>query len=591
MISKLLKNLCLFWITAAVLTAVFPSAQSLAAVTTGDLQTIQRQQEQIRQQQEDRLRQQEEEFRSRSEEPPSSAQPKTFPHLEEKDGAPCLEVKEVRVSGVSLLSDRAIKKITSPYENQCLSLAGINNLLRDITNAYIEKGYITSRAFVDTNQSEAGVLRIMVVEGKVERIIINDGDRNKYYQGKAAFPFLEGKPLSLRDIEQGLDQLNRLPSNNATMELEPGTELGATTVKVYTPELRSYRGNVRLDNLGQRNTGKTQYSLSFEKDNYIGLGDQVAVYWTEDVPFWENSFHSGEEIGHNQSLSAYVSFPIGYWTIYANASSSKYDTTIFGQQGNYESSGETNAGSVQLERVIHRDAHSKTSASVGLNLRDTNSYIENFYLESSSYNLTTLDVSLSHNRRLLGGVASLRLAYTRGMPWFGAGNDFSSGPSAPKSKFDKYSATLSWYRPITLGEQGFYLNALAHGQLSPQTLYGAERISIGGRSSVRGFDEESITGDSGFYARNELGWNLPWFECLKKVRTLYGMQLYAAYDYGYIKKDKRDPYERGAMQGVAVGLRSLGDLSFDLTYSKALRAPGFINKPTDEVYALVSYSI
>lgn len=228
---------------------------------------------------------------------------------------------------------------------------------------------------------------------------------------------------------------------------------------------------------------------------------------------------------------------------------------------------------------------------MGLNYRDTNTYIERIQLESSSYSLATLEASASHNRRVLGGVASLRLVYTRGMPWFGAGYDYSSGPSAPKSEFDKYSATLSWYRPFAIGEERLYWNALAHGQLAEQTLYGAERISIGGRSSVRGFHEETITGDEGFYLRNELGWNTPWFENLQNSNILYGLQLYAAYDYGYIKKDKRDPYERGSMQGVAVGLRSLGDLNFDITFSRALKAPDFIDKRGSEIYAVFSYNI
>lgn len=591
MIGKIRKILIFYLVCVALMGVVFPAAQSLAAVSTGDLQTIQRQQEQIIQQQEERLRRQEEEFRRGLDNPPGAAEPETFPHLEEKEGAPCLEVKEVRISGATLLNSRVLRKIAAPYENQCLSLAGINNLLRDITNAYIEKGYVTSRAFIDTNQNADGILQIMVVEGTVQEIIINDGERNRIYQGKAAFPGLAGKPLNLRDIEQGLDQLNRLPSNNAVMELEPGSELGGTLVKVYTPDSRTWRGNVRLDNLGQRSTGKTQYSLSFEKDNYVGLGDQLAVYWTEDTPFWERSFRSGDEIGRNNSLSSYLSFPLGYWTIYANASTSKYHTTIFGEMANYKTNGETNSGSLQLERVVHRDANSKTSASIGLNLRDTNTFIEGFYLESSSYRLSTLETSLSHNRRIWGGVGSIRMSYTRGLPWFKAGHDFSSGPSAPKSKFDKYSATLSWYKPFAVGEQRLYWNAMAHGQLAPQTLYGAERISVGGRNSVRGFHEDSITGDKGFYFRNELGWNAPWFASLQQNSTMYGLQLYAAYDYGYIRKDKRDPFERGVMQGMALGVRSLGDFSFDITWSKALKEPEFIRERSSEIYAVFSYAI
>lgn len=92
-----------------------------------------------------------------------------------------------------------------------------------MTNAYIKGGYITSRAFVNPNPPEEGVLEILVIEGTVEKIIINDGKAKG--QEFTAFPGLTGGPLNLRDIDQGLDQLNRLPSNNTVMQIEPGGQL------------------------------------------------------------------------------------------------------------------------------------------------------------------------------------------------------------------------------------------------------------------------------------------------------------------------------------------------------------------------------
>ncbi len=39
---------------------------------------------------------------------------------------------------------------------------------------------------------------------------------------KTAIIGAEGKPLNLRDLEQALDQINKLQSNNATMNIYPG---------------------------------------------------------------------------------------------------------------------------------------------------------------------------------------------------------------------------------------------------------------------------------------------------------------------------------------------------------------------------------
>jgi hemolysin activation/secretion protein len=52
----------------------------------------------------------------------------------------------VRVAGVRLFSAKNVQAMTVPYENRCLTLADIANLLRDISNAYIRRGYVTARA-------------------------------------------------------------------------------------------------------------------------------------------------------------------------------------------------------------------------------------------------------------------------------------------------------------------------------------------------------------------------------------------------------------------------------------------------------------
>ncbi len=566
-----------------------------AASAPGDLRELQRQHDQILQQQEELRRRQEEEFRRRQDAPPSGVEAPRLEHQAPAPDAPCLEVKRVALSGATLLSERTLRSLCAPYENRCLTLADVTNLLRDITNAYIERGYITSRAFADPAQDEKGVLRVMVVEGTVEKIILNDGDADMYYRGRTAFPGLEGGPLNLRDIEQGLDQLNRLPSSDANMELVPGQRAGGTVVKVTYPRKRSWRGGGGADNLGQSSTGQMQYNLFVEKDNLMGIGDQFAAYWSEDARPLNSSFYpERHNDGHNHSFSAFFSVPWGYWTFSGNFSRFTYDSTIHGMNARYSSSGETATNSMQIERVLHRDAEGKTSLAASLNNRSVDSWIESTRLETGSYDLNTLVVTASHNRRIFGGVASAGLSWTRGLDTFGATKQKQHGHSVPQSLFDKYSASLSWYRPLSVpmfgGDQRLYWSLSAQGQLTPDTLYGPERIQIGGYGSVRGFREDSIAGDQGAYVRNEFGWDLPWFETLKNKGPVTGVQVYAAYDYGRLVADSRDPYERGTMQGAALGLRTLGDCSLNVSVARALDHPAFVRARDAEWYASIRYS-
>jgi hemolysin activation/secretion protein len=48
-------------------------------------------------------------------------------------------------------------------------------------------------------------------------------------------------------------------------------------------------------------------------------------------------------------------------------------------------------------------------------------------------------------------------------------------------------------------------------QISKDTLFGSEQFSVGGYYSVRGFRENYISGDHGYYFRNKANFNLGQF--------------------------------------------------------------------------------
>ncbi len=563
---------------------------SFAAQPSPDaLRGLNRLQEQQQQQQEERRRSQEDALRRRGEGPPSLPGTQPLPQLPEESGAPCMEVRTIEVTGCTIYSERKIRDIVVGYEGKCLTLADINNLLRKITNLYLEDGYVTSRAFADTTQEEPGVLKIVVIEGKVEDIIFNDGDRNMYYRGYMSFPAIKGKVLNLRDIEQGLDQMNRLRSGNASMELLPGDSLGGTIVMVRDDPLKTWWAGLGLDNLGQRSTGQYQYAASIEKDNFFGLGDQVAFFWTQDAPFLDSGMHKGRQQGHNHSAAGYFSLPIGYWTLSADISAYSYDTRIPGELQDFTFKGTSNTMHAAIERVIHRDAESKTSLGLSITNRNVDNSIEGYHLDVSSYDLTTLTGSITHSRRVFGGVLGGGFDYSQGVG-LKAKREADYDHDTPSTRYKKYGANISWYRPFALFEEQFSWSLFAAGQISPDTLFGAERVQIGGYGTVRGFHEDSFSGDQGGYVRNEVACHCQVPGVLAEKGILSAVQVFAAYDAGYVHRDRRNPYERGRAQGIAAGIRTRGDCSFELTFAKAVAKPSFVKTRDSEVYASVRWT-
>ncbi|MDR1124883.1 MAG: hypothetical protein LBM64_02310 [Deltaproteobacteria bacterium] len=103
--------------------------------------------------------------------------------------AACIEVSHIDLAGVTVIPASEIERLIPLYAGRCLTLADINNLLRDITNLYIDKGYVTTRAFVAPEQDLTGGIKVMVIEGRVEKIILNEGDKNYYWH-----PAWKGNP-------------------------------------------------------------------------------------------------------------------------------------------------------------------------------------------------------------------------------------------------------------------------------------------------------------------------------------------------------------------------------------------------------------
>lgn len=244
-----------------------------------DLQAIQRQQERILQREEQRLEELERE--RRQERPPVPAiQLPEAPSLPE--GGACFTLKTVTFKGADHLSAEDQRRLTAPYIGRCITLAEADEIVRAVTNLYGERGYVTSRATLQPQDIGDGELKILVIEGRIEGFDWNGEDATERAERITAFPGTVGEILDLRDVEQGLDQLNRLRSNNAKMKLVPGAAPGGSRVAIENEPRKRWRVSAGIDNSGSDPTGDIQYKGSAEVDNLLGLNDSFYLSHNQD---------------------------------------------------------------------------------------------------------------------------------------------------------------------------------------------------------------------------------------------------------------------------------------------------------------------
>lgn len=480
---------------------------------------------------------------------------------------PCFAITHVEVEGVKQFSATAVDTVTAPYANRCVGVGEINSLLRDLTHLYLNKGFVTSRVYVPA-QDIAGtkVLRLVAVEGTLSDIYINGKPAPGSGMLATAFPGMKGHITNLRDIEQGLDQINRLSSNNAKTAMLPGKTDGTSILNIENKPDHPWHLSFGNSNLGQEQTGYSKSSASVGYDNLFGINDQ-----------WNFSYeHSGPDypwrddgVGKSNSYSGNVSVPYGYWTLSLNGSWYGYDSSVPGNFGTLQTSGDSKQVGIGADRVIFRDKDSITTLNTGLTYKETNNFLLGSKIEVGSRKYTAGDLGISHSRRMLGGLWVFDLSYSQGLNLFDAVAPGDAGAGDADPRFSKFSGTITVTRPFEVSEQRFELNSIVTGQYSPDNLFGAEQISLGGYSSVRGTRETMLYGNNGFFVRNDLVWRTqPFADNAELAKILGEFRPYVGLDYGRIARQARYRIDGGDMLGWTAGAKLAGGhVNFDIGYS------------------------
>jgi hemolysin activation/secretion protein len=462
--------------------------------------------------------------------------PKDVPDVE-----PMFIITEIEIVGNTVLDARTIETIVAPFRNIPLGVNRINLLVRRLTVAYIEKGYITTRAYLREQNMKTGRLQIDIIEGRIETILYNG--KSLALGERLVFPTEDGEILYLPDIEQGIDQLNRLRRNYAKATLVPGKGAGGTVIELSNEELKKIFFNIGFDNSGSLSTGRNRIRGGIETEDILGLQDYMVLNYTGSVDT-------------NAALFSF-NVPFGYNTFSYTFSYSDYQTYI----GNFALySGDTCWHNIAWNRVLQRNVQGKTTLDISFSQRKMRRYINDVAL--TPQRLSSIRVAVNRFKRLAWGQWMVEGAYSQGVGAFNSNSDISGLPrDSAHSHFKKYSALLSIGVPFY---KDWLFRSSIHGQYASTGLYSSEQIYLGGDTTVRGFTESPIVGDKAVIWRNDssfgfypLPFDLP-----------FRMEPYIFLDYGRTKQFIIGDWQQ--ISGGGVGSRLFG---------KTLRAEATVGWP------------
>ncbi|MFK5736157.1 ShlB/FhaC/HecB family hemolysin secretion/activation protein [Pseudomonas urmiensis] len=482
----------------------------------------------------------------------------------------CWSITGVRLTGNQKLPTHQLQPTVQALSQPCMGIASINQLLKGLTQQYVEAGYPTSRPYLARPPKHEQPLDIVIIEGFVESIELTDGELPLSLQG--AFPGLLGKPLHLPDIEQGLDQLNRLRAYDLGIELLPGELQGGTRVVVQPRQVTSpWHLDTRLDNRGSELVGRHRLNLGLGLDSPLGMNGDLRLSMASTV------FNAP---GQSRGLNLYYSLPYGPWTFTLNASRMSYRAPV--PESHIVSNGKSRFLGLGAERLLWRNQRGILSASARVDRKQLITRSDSTVISLQSPTLATLEAGLN----LLWidrGLWNAYLGVSQGMAWFGADRPLPQAQT-PRPDFLKYRVNLLHLRQGPWHWPWRWQSELT-GQYSADVLPAVEQFQLSDDSAVRGFRQHTASGASAAVWRNTLSQplDLAWTHSVQ-VRPTVGL------DLGWTRFARASASQR--LAGAAAGVElSLPQSRLRLDYQRALYASDKPAKGLERGYWVLDWTL
>jgi hemolysin activation/secretion protein len=478
-----------------------------------------------------------------------------FRHVELPKEAPCFRLDTLRLEGPHSEAFGFVQDYLDRYAGQCVGQQGLQLIVHRASDLILARGYVTTKLATPEQNLAQGTFRVVLIAGTVGKVRFADGSAKANW--RSALPLRPGDLLNLRAIEQGLEQMKRVPSQDVKIDIAPGDQPGTSDLVLSVARGKPWRVTLNQDDSGSRATGREQGGVNLALDQPFGFNDMFVAGATHSV---------GRDRGVRGTHGANVnySFPWDYWTFSASTNAYGYRQPVTGALQTFSFTGKSRTNTLSVTRLIQRDANSKTAVQFTLSGRQAHSYVDGTEIETQRRQTRAAELAVTHRRYLGAGQLDLRLGYRRNVPWFDGQWD-RGGQGTPTFRARILTLDASFNLPFkAIGQQWLWTSEL-RAQATGDTVYAEDYLTIASRYTVRGFDGEyTIGGPHGYYWRNTLAWPLGGS----------GASLYGGVDVGRTGGAPTPGLDSHAVSGAVLGLRGeRWGLSWDLFAGWALQRP------------------
>lgn len=498
----------------------------------------------------------------------------TVPHSKPRvagDTETCFPVSQYELEGLPTQMEAPPAWLLDRYTVPCVGAQQLNDLLGELNTWYQSQGWITTRVYIEAQKKLTEQLQIRVVPGRIEKITINGDDQDPRIAN--AFPRRAQGLLNLRDLEQGLENINRLPSQQGTFKLYPGQEPGTSEIRVQVKDSHPFRLSEMIDNSGSASLGHWKSTTELAWDNPFQRNDQMAIGWLQNLD-------RGDLNARFQGVTFNYLLPVGYhlWTTSASWIDTQF--TLPGINTTYPLQTQAQKIGMGYEYLYTRDQQSKQSLLLGVDVSRQKTQVQDIEIKSQTRRITAAYVGLKGKHYKGNQVYDWSLRAEQGLKAVNAQLSLPDGTD-PQYRLLKIKMGATWPMPQ---DRGLLRSALTL-QAAPHNTPTLAQIQIGGRYDVRGFQQNSLLAPSGWHVRNEYE-SASWQDGAWRVNAFVGL------DAGRVQRMPNRQTSQQHLVGATLGLRGeYKSAKAELAYARAMSRPTeFSNESKSHWYAQLSLS-
>ncbi|AFZ50866.1 ShlB/FhaC/HecB family hemolysin secretion/activation protein [Dactylococcopsis salina] len=415
---------------------------------------------------------------------PEQEAPSEEPQPPNLDIPETITVEAFEVVGNTVFTSTELTKVLAPFTNRPLSFTELLEAQRTLTNLYIQEGYITSGAYIPSQTFRDGVVRIQVVEGAIETIVIEGLNRLNESYIRSRIQRGTDTPLNQQALLEALQllQLNPLIAN-LTAQLSAGSRPGFSRLVVNATEAPAFSTELTLDNQRSPVVGTDRRLIEVTHNNLLGFGDRANIRY-----FNTDGSNSLDDLSYTVPINAKNgTLNFRYRRTENDIIEDPFDTLDI--ESDYRQYVLT------YRQPVIRTPREELSFGLTIDRQESDSSLLD-ELEGET-RLFALRFFQEYTNRNAQEVLAARSQFSFGLE----GSQVNLNGEALESEFFAWRGQAQYVRRLT-PDTTFLLRSEL--QLADRTLLSLEEFSLGGALTVRGYRQDLLLGDNGFLASAEI---------------------------------------------------------------------------------------